>query len=88
MFDFASKPIESKTKDLVEKTTLVIIQLGYAYYKQNVSLQTNRVCSTWNKCYLPRKTNSTLMSLGVTPLIRDAWDIVTGFMAVIFSRAS
>ena len=73
MFGSASKSIESKTKDLVEKTYL-------GYYNNEAIRTISKTyryrpiggCSTWNKCYLPRKTNSTLMSLGVTPLIRDA----------------
>lgn len=38
--------------------------------------------------YLPMKTKSTLMSEGDTPLIREAWEIVTGRIAFSFSRAS
>ena len=44
----------------------------------------------WNRLiyYLPINTNSTLISLGDTPLIRDACDIVTGRIAFSFSLAS
>jgi len=42
--------------------------------------------STWN--YLPKYTSNTLISLGETPLILDAWEMVDGLIAPNFSRAS
>src|SRR5690606_23566337 len=46
--------------------------------------------STWNNSWdqRPRYTKRTLMSDGFTPEIRDACEMVTGWMACNFSRAS
>lgn len=41
-----------------------------------------------NISYRPKYTNKTLMSAGETPLIRDAWEMVTGRMDSNFSLAS
>ena len=38
--------------------------------------------------YLPKKTKSTLISAGETPLIREACEMVTGRMDCSFSLAS
>ena len=50
--------------------------------------QTHNVPRGTKFVYLPMYTRSTLMSEGETPLIRDAWEIVTGRIDCNFSRAS